>query len=240
VASEKPVVWIGSSLEDLREFPELPRREVGFAISEAQLGRKHPKAKPLKGFGGASTLEIVQDYDGDTYRAVYTVKFGNTIYVLHCFQKKSKSGISTPKRDTDLIMRRYKTAERRHLGVEYDMSNNIDESERVTMGSGNIFADLGFDNPEEELAKARLVGRLAQTIRDQHLTQKSAAKVLGLDQPSVSKLLRGHTAGYSTDRLIHLLNLMDQDVEITVRAKPPGLSRAARVTVTANFDTLAL
>lgn len=114
MAEPKVLIWLGSSLDDLREFPEEPRREVGFALREAQNGGKHPDAKPLKGFHWASVLEILEDYDTDTYRAVYTVKFEEAIYVLHCFQKKSKSGISTPRQDMDLIETRLKQAEKEH------------------------------------------------------------------------------------------------------------------------------
>jgi phage-related protein len=114
MADSKDLVWVGSSLDDLREFPEGPRREVGHALREAQNGGKHSHAKPLKGFKGASVLEIVEDHDTNTYRAVYTVKFEEAIYVLHCFQKKAKSGVSTPKQDMDLIERRFKQAEKEH------------------------------------------------------------------------------------------------------------------------------
>ena len=107
----KPVIWIGSSREDLREFPKAVRSGIGIALNEAQEGGKLLSAKPLKGFGGAGVLEIVEDYDGDTYRAIYTVKFAEYIYVLHAFQKKSKKGIATPKTVIDLIRKRLKTAE---------------------------------------------------------------------------------------------------------------------------------
>jgi phage-related protein len=83
---------------------------MGFALYRSQLGKKHPDAKPLKGFKGAGVLEIVEDFDGDTYRAIYTVKFEGIVYVLHAFQKKSKHGISTPKQDIDLIEARLKRA----------------------------------------------------------------------------------------------------------------------------------
>ncbi|HUJ03342.1 MAG TPA: type II toxin-antitoxin system RelE/ParE family toxin [Rhizomicrobium sp.] len=106
----RPLRWIGTSRDDLREFPEPVRRRVGGALSEAQLGGKAPYAKPLKGFGGAGVLEIVDDFDGDTYRAVYTVKFAHAVYVLHAFQKKAKRGIATPKSELDLIERRLKRA----------------------------------------------------------------------------------------------------------------------------------
>jgi phage-related protein len=102
----KPVRWVASSKEDLSDFPIEVRRRVGGALWEAQLGLKPAYAKPLKGFGGAGVLEIADDFDGDTYRAVYTVRFAGAVYVLHAFQKKSKHGIATPKRELDLIERR--------------------------------------------------------------------------------------------------------------------------------------
>jgi len=91
--------------------PDEARRNVGFALSSAQFGQKHPSAKPLRGFKGAGVLEIVEDYDGDTYRAVYTVRFARAVYVLHAFKKKSKSGIGTPKHEIDLIEKRLKRAQ---------------------------------------------------------------------------------------------------------------------------------
>jgi phage-related protein len=84
---------------------------MGYALYQAQVGRKAPSAKPLRGFGGAGVLEIVEDHQTDTYRAVYTVKFSELVYVLHAFQKKSKKGIATPKPDIDLIKRRLRVAE---------------------------------------------------------------------------------------------------------------------------------
>lgn len=106
----KPVEWISSSRDDLRKFPEEVQQMMGFALYRAQLGKKHPDAKPLKGFKGSGVLEIVEDFDGDTYRAVYTVKFAEIVYVLHAFQKKSKRGIATSKQDIDLIEMRLKRA----------------------------------------------------------------------------------------------------------------------------------
>ncbi len=111
MTDEKPLFWIGRSRDDLKECPDEVMREIGYALDFAQRGGKHPNAKPLKGFGGASVLEIVEDNDGDTYRAVYTVKFPLAVYVLHVFQKKSKKGMATPKRDLDLIDERLKRAE---------------------------------------------------------------------------------------------------------------------------------
>lgn len=110
----KPVVWIGSSLEDLREFPKEVGAEIGYALYLAQTGSKHPDAKPLKGFRGTGVLEMVENFDGDTYRSVYTVKLAGVIYVLHAFQKKSKTGIATSKQDIDLIKERLKRAQEHH------------------------------------------------------------------------------------------------------------------------------
>ena len=109
--SEKPLEWIGSSDKDLTALPADVRRLFGFALSLAQAGDRHDAAKVLKGFGGAGVLEVVEDDVGGTYRAVYTVKFAEAVFVLHCFQKKSKRGIATPKEDMDIINARLKIAE---------------------------------------------------------------------------------------------------------------------------------
>lgn len=108
----KPVTWLGDSLDRLRRFPEDVKDDVGAALMWAQTGDKHADAKPLQGFGSASVLEIIEDYDGDTYRAVYTVRFKERIYVLHCFQKKSKKGSETPKHDIKLIKERLEQAKK--------------------------------------------------------------------------------------------------------------------------------
>ena len=107
----KPLFFVGSSRGDLSSFPKEVKEVTGFALHQAQMGEKHVDAKPLKGFGGASVLEIVEDYDGDTYRAVYTVRFADAVYLLHAFQKKAKKGIATPKQDIDLVKERLKGAE---------------------------------------------------------------------------------------------------------------------------------
>jgi phage-related protein len=108
----KPVRWVGTSLRDLRSFPRAVRSDIGQALFAAQEGEVDPAAKPLKGFGGASVLEIVASHQGNAWRAVYTVRFPIAIYVLHVFQKKSTKGIATPTREIDLIRRRLAEAER--------------------------------------------------------------------------------------------------------------------------------
>lgn len=111
VDTEKPLEWIASSYKDLMALPPDVRRRFCYALSLAQMGDQDDAAKVLKGFGGAGVLEVIEDDDGGTYRAVYTVKFAEAVFVLHCFQKKSKSGISTPKADMDIIRARLKVAE---------------------------------------------------------------------------------------------------------------------------------
>ena len=109
VRGEKPLFWIGSSRDDLLGFPETVKDEIGSALSVAQFGGKHPRAKPWRG-EGPGVFEIVEDHRGDTYRAVYTVRFERAVYVLHAFQKKSPSGIRTAEKDVDMIKRRLNEA----------------------------------------------------------------------------------------------------------------------------------
>jgi phage-related protein len=116
----KSVQWTGSSDRDMRAMPEPVRKTFGFALYLAQQGQKHDQAKPMKGFGSAGVLEVVEDDRGGTYRAVYTVRFKKAVYVLHCFQKKSSSGIATSQQDIDLIKRRMSVAERHAKENGYD------------------------------------------------------------------------------------------------------------------------
>jgi phage-related protein len=114
----KPVVWVGSSRKDLRAFPDPVQSHTGYALYVAQRGGKHRDAKVLSGFGGAGVVEVVSDFRGDTFRAVYTVRFAGIVYVLHAFQKKSKSGRETPPREIELIKKRLREAEQIAKGIE--------------------------------------------------------------------------------------------------------------------------
>jgi len=110
----RPVFWIASSYDDWLTFPEEVQDVMGYALHLAQCGEKAPSAKPLAGFKGASVLEICDDHAGDTYRAIYTVRFSEAVYVLHAFQKKSKKGIATPKSEIELIEQRLRKAKEHH------------------------------------------------------------------------------------------------------------------------------
>ncbi len=107
----KPLTWVGSSKRDYIRFPDQVQDDMGYALFVAQMGERPRNAKPLKGFKGAGVLEIVEDYDGDTLRAVYTVRFAQRLYVLPAFQKKSKRGIETPKSEIRLVEQRLRAAE---------------------------------------------------------------------------------------------------------------------------------
>jgi phage-related protein len=111
--TRRPLFWEGSSKRDFKQFPTAIQKDMGVALFIVQLGGTPPSAKPWKGLGPA-LYEIIDDYRGDTYRAVYTVRIANAVHVLHAFQKKSKSGIKTPKADVDLIERRLKAVLKRH------------------------------------------------------------------------------------------------------------------------------
>lgn len=106
----KPLEWVGSSRADLKRFPEPVQKEMGHALHLVQSGETPSQAKPLRGFGGAGVLELVESHDGNSYRAVYTVKFADAVFVLHAFQKKSKKGVATPKPEIDLVKQRLRTA----------------------------------------------------------------------------------------------------------------------------------
>jgi phage-related protein len=108
---EQPLYWVGTTKRDLLAFPEAVKDGIGTALSIAQFGGKHPAAKPWKG-AGSGVLEVVEDNDGNTYRAAYTVRFRWAVYVLHCFQKKSRRGIQTPKADVELVSQRLRLARR--------------------------------------------------------------------------------------------------------------------------------
>ena len=108
---EKPLAWIASAKKDLMALPTRVRKFFGHALDFAQRGERHDAAKPLKGFGGAGVIEVVENDAGGTYRAVYTVKFEEAVFVPHCFQKKSRRGTATPKEDMNIIRARLRVAE---------------------------------------------------------------------------------------------------------------------------------
>ena len=163
------------------------------------------------GFGGAGVLEVIKDYRSDTFRAVYTLKYAGTIYVLHAFQKKSKIGRETPRRDMELIKQRLREAEQ--IAREKAMSRK----KGYEIGSRNVFKDIGVPNAEEHLVKAQLVFKIDTILKARGLKQVEAADLFGVRQPDVSKMLRGEFRQFSVERLLRFLVALDQDVEIVVK-----------------------
>jgi phage-related protein/predicted XRE-type DNA-binding protein len=216
----KTLIWLGDSLSVLRTFPAPVQDEVGYALYVAQWGQTHRHAKPLRGLGGG-VMEIVSNDASGTYRAVYTVSLGDAIYVVHAFQKKSKSGIATPKNEIDLVRRRIR-----------DLKNEVAMLKKQTLkkqvSSGNIFADLGLPDAGEHLIKAGLAVKIEAIIKRRGLTQTAAARAMGIDQPKVSAMLAGQLRGYSVERMMRFLVALGQDVEIVVK---PRKRRAAELRV---------
>lgn len=116
----KPVIWVGSSRRDLSAFPEQVQDRMGYALYVAQRAGMHRDAKTLRGFSGAGVLEVIEDFHGDTFRLVYTLRYEGALYVLHTFQKKSKTGSETPRRDIELVRRRLRVAERIAMERRYE------------------------------------------------------------------------------------------------------------------------
>jgi phage-related protein len=118
----RPLAWVGSSRDDLKAFPDQAQDQIGFALYQAQLGLKHPDAKPLAGFG-SGVMEVVSNVAGNTFRAVYAVRFREAVYVLHSFQKKSRRGVATPRAELETIRRRLRAAEQ-HYNAAYGKDGN--------------------------------------------------------------------------------------------------------------------
>jgi len=221
VNKRRSLIFIGSSKDDLSSFPDDVKRDIGYALHLAQLGDKAESAKPFKGIG-SGVYEIVDDFNKDTYRAIYVVNIGEYVFVLHAFQKKSKKNIKTPKKEVDMIEKRYKKAiEIQNTKIK--RGDDIVKKENdpsFIKGSDNVFADLGLPHPEEDLARTALTYKINKIIKRRHLTQQQAANILGVYQPRISDLVNGKISKFTLDNLIEILNKLDLDVIITTRRKP--------------------
>jgi phage-related protein/predicted XRE-type DNA-binding protein len=219
---EKPLHWIGSSYRDLLRFPESVRRSIGFALGAAQYGGKHPSAKPWKG-EGPGVLEVVKDFAGDTYRAVYTVRFARAISLF----RRSRPVGSLPADQMSSWCAAGCARPRRTM--RKGMAKATDE--RVITGSGNVFADLKLPDAPELDTKLRLGATICNIVKRRHLSQADVAGLLGINQPKVSALLHFKLEGFSVERLIRFLVALDRDVEIVIKHKPRN--RRARIAVNA-------
>lgn len=191
---------------------------MGFALYAAQNGETDPSAKPLKGFGGASVMEIVAPFSGDTWRAVYTVRFQDVVLCATRFAEEIQIGNSHAEEGTGFDSPA-NGVRRKRLQREQNPMKTKPKSTRKTKvaeGSGNVFADLGLPHAEQELMKARLTLQIYQIIQKRGLTQTEAGKILGIPQPQVSALARNRAGNFSVGRLIDFLTALGQDVQITV------------------------
>ena len=191
-------------------------------------GDRHDAAKVLKGFGGAPGCWRWWKAGG-TYRAVYTVKFAEAVFVLHCFQKKSKRGVATPKEDMDIVHARLRVAEA--FAKELRNEKRLIDGIEVQRGSGNVYADLGLADAEKLKIKTGLVIEIRKSMRKLGLTQQEAAKRMGITQPKVSDMMRGDFANLSDRKLMDCLTRLGYDIEISVRPAKAEIGHLMLATV---------
>ena len=184
-----------------------------------QSGKKHEQARPLHGFGSAGVLEMVEDWRGNAYRAVYTVRYAAAVFV---FARVSEEGNERDCHAQTGHGIEQRAAEGRRAGRKgaMKMSKRKVKGVEVVMGTGNVYADLGYGNADEMVIKAQLVTKIAEIIKRKGLTQTKAAALLGMPQPKLSNLLRGQFRGFSERRLMDCLTRLGRDVQIVVKAAP--------------------
>lgn len=211
----RPLVWLGNSKKNLRDFPDGAQKLLGDELQLIQFGGMPRDAKPFKGVG-SGVLEIALRYASDAYRVVLALQLGKRIYVLHAFQKKSKKGIATPKREIDLIKQRY--AEAQELAMPTKKRKPIE----FETGSGNVFADLGLKDADQLLARSQIGFHVYKILEDKKLKQREIAAVLGIAQPDVSHLMNGHFSRFTTDKLLDFLKRLNRKVTIEVSRRHKG------------------
>jgi phage-related protein/predicted XRE-type DNA-binding protein len=204
----KPLLWMGSSKRDLSAMPSDVQDIFGYALHLAQVGSKHNHAKAISGFGDAGILEVVDDYKGDTYRAVYTVRYAAAVYVLHCFQKKIKAWHRNAQKRHGFDRCPFKGLGGTRKG-QWDM-NTIRQAGNIAfeVGSDNPYADLGLPDSDEMLMKAGIVHEIEQIIQCKELSPQRASDLLGMPQSKLSELLRGNFRTIPKDQIAEYLKLL--------------------------------
>jgi len=219
---EKPLHWIGSAKRDLLALPAPVVSTLGYALGLAQYGGMHPSAKTWKG-EGPGVFELVEDDQGNTYRAVYTVRFARAIYVLHAFQKKSPQGIVAARRGDDCAPPQGGAG---RLSAALWRGRNV-RMAKVTRGTGDVFTDLGFRDAPERRTKLKLAKAINEALSERGLTQAAAAAVLGVNQPKVSALTHYRLDGFSVERLLGFLTALGRDIDIVVKRRTRARGRIA-------------
>ena len=211
----KEVFWVGSSLSDLKEFPEDVQQRIGYTLQRVQEGKFSKKIKKLKGIRrGYNIYQIKSNHNRETYRAVYLDNLGDLIYVLHCFHKKSSFRTKTPPERRKFDSYTLKSSDRTCTSGRRKW---FEEKIEVQKGSGNIFKDLEISNPEEYLKKARLVFTIEDLITESGLGLKEVAKILDISPTKLSTLLDGLLDNFSVDDLSSLITTLKS---LTVDSAP--------------------
>jgi phage-related protein/predicted XRE-type DNA-binding protein len=207
----RPLTWLGNSLDNLKEFPDDVQKSIGDDLQVVQWGSTPRSAKHFKGVG-SGVYEIVESHDTNTYRAVYAVKLGKRVYVLHAFQKKSKIGITkrlNPMLNSFVNATTWRLRKRRKKKMN-------EENIEIYEGSGNVFADLGLEDAEELYTRAKIGFQVLTILQDRKLKQKEVATLLNIKQAEVSLLMRGRFHHFSTERLLNFLKKLDQEVTLLI------------------------
>ena len=228
----KRVEWIGSSRTDLKRFPEPVQHRVGFAIYQAELGHRRRDAKPLGGFGSGA-LEVVSCHDGDTFRG-RSVPSGSRLPSTSCTPSRRKPAGASQHRRPNPTSSAGASPPPSGTTVTRTVETYAMEPTETTVerGCGNVFADLGLPDADAHFVKAELVSRIDDIVRKRGITQTEAARLLGLSQPDVSRLLRGDFREYPLERLFRLLTALGRDVDIIIRQPRSATGGKLRIAAT--------
>jgi predicted XRE-type DNA-binding protein len=226
-APERPLRWVGPSRRELKEFPVEVQKVMGYALFLAQIGVKHPDAKPLKGHRGAG-VEVAEDFK--TTPIARSIRSGfMRLFTSSTRFRRSRRGDSDAEAHSGCGQRpaRGAAAPSGRIRVQAIQGGEpMSEELEVSVSSGNVFEDLGLADSGELMAKAKLAAQVSSILQHRHLTQAAAAEILGITQPRVSDLARGRLEKFSLASLLQFLLLLDRDVEIVVRKKPRSRKRA--------------
>jgi phage-related protein/predicted XRE-type DNA-binding protein len=217
--------WEAASKRDFKSFPVPVQKDFGVALFVVQLGGMPEGIKAWRGLGPA-VYQLSEEFLGDAYRAVFTLRVPECVHLLHAFRKKSATGIATPLHEVQLVEHRLKAV------LTRTSRNEVREMEReeiaCSTGTENVLHDLDFPDAEDLSVKAALALQMNREIDRRGLGQQEVAAITGMTQPKVSQVRRYKLQNISLERLLHALVALDQRVEINVaparRARPAAIS----------------
>jgi phage-related protein/predicted XRE-type DNA-binding protein len=206
----RPISWVRAARRDFEDFPAEAQLTCQRALTIVAEGRMPDIAKPLKGFG-SGVLELALRYRGDAYRIVYAVQLGADVWVIHAFQKKSKTG----HQDAPIRARSGSAAAEPITG---DVAMT-DEPLEVIRGSGNVFRDFGSPDADREQLRAILAARIIGVLDDRHLSVRDAHALTGIAAADFSRIRRVNLERFTIDRLMTILSRLGQEVEVSVTTR---------------------